>query len=161
MKPEIETNTQPEDAAMIAAKKIWGQLPKYQTSGDSIDVASAARIIREAYAGEAKPTCPQCGEPMELMMRRISENSQSGVKLLCKGPELSYHEFRIFSLADFAQFFRGASPSDELVKVLRRLGEWNKKHPKAYVMSEGGLRECEKELDDICASAERILKTLK
>jgi len=42
---------------------------------------------------------------MESMLRRISDNSQSGVKVRCEGPELSYHEFRIFSLADFAQFF--------------------------------------------------------
>lgn len=62
---ERESAERVKDAAYFAAKRIWEQLPQSQTNCDSIDLLSAAGIIREAYAqaGGAGPRCPKCDGP--------------------------------------------------------------------------------------------------
>jgi len=120
----------------------------------------AERIIREAYAGEAKPTCPTCGATVTWQ--------QGDKRAYCD----VLHMFPVESAEDFAQFFRGASPSDDLVKVrgaiqssLTLLRMIRDKRTEDWVgilnlTDEHGAALAVKAWDDLKA-AERILKTLK
>lgn len=57
------------------------------------------------------PICPDCGALMQTGFYRVSQNSQSAVKVRCRGNDLSFHEFVISNFGELRPFFPVAAPS--------------------------------------------------
>lgn len=54
------------------------------------------------------PICPDCGALMQTGFYRVSQNSESAVKVRCRGNDLSFHEFVISNFGELRRFFAAA-----------------------------------------------------
>jgi hypothetical protein len=102
-------------AMEVAEFATWNGAAE-QTEAETYILAILSRHLPAAPqgAGPSAPRCPLCNGDMESYFTRSSINSKSMVVLQCKGRELSYHSFTLGSIADFAQFFRGAPKGERL-----------------------------------------------
>jgi len=131
------------------AAELWLKYAKTGWSGDADamgeeDFIAAMAEVREAYAGEAKPDGKTwlCGECKKTVQNDIL-------------PPFGCPYCHAYHWSFLPN--PGATPSDELVKVLRELAETAKEfranRPYSIRNDEYGLK-----LNDALASAERILK---
>jgi len=89
-----------------------------QTNAEVAANSSELAASGQAWAG---PRCPHCKSPMEDAMKRFSANSTSAVRVFCEGKDLSHHQFQIYKLSDFAQFFPAAPAAQPGVEILETL----------------------------------------
>src|SRR5690349_9697996 len=62
-------------------------------------------------------------------------------------------------LAMRVELLRRMEEDSRMREALQKLVDWDKTHPKSYIMNYGGLIESEKELDAICADAKSLLSS--
>lgn len=102
------------DGAPFYVAKIGNRI----TNGDQALIDSVFIALDKAIeSGSAstagpRPRCPKCSEPMEDIFRRVSQLSESAVKVRCLGPELSFHQFTITKFSQLSQFFAAAPAED-------------------------------------------------